>query len=158
MRRAVLTAPLCLAAAALLAAGWARGKDKDETLLTAAPLSGANEVPPRTTAAHGTAAFTPEDATVEYRVELHAISGVTAARIHSGAPGTSGPVRVVLFTGPVTGEVNGKLVEGTFSEAHLRGITLSELLNEMRNGMAYVNVNTSAFPAGEVRAQVRLAN
>ena len=151
MRRAAFLAPLGL----LLAFGPGCDGNDNQTTFSAAPLAGTSEVPARTTAAGGTASFTAEATTVSFSLELRSISGVTGAHLHSGAPGSSGPVRVDLYTGPVTGSVSGKLVEGTFTEAHLRGITLGQLLNEMSNGTAYVNVHTTAFPDGEVRAQVR---
>jgi hypothetical protein len=151
MRRVALIAPLC--ALALLATGC--GGDDDQTTFNAAPLAGNNELPAHTTAASGTASFTAEDATVTYSLDLRSISGVTMAHIHSGAPGSNGPVRVKLYAGPETGAVSGRLAEGTFTASDVSGITLNQLLHEMSNGTAYVNVHTTAFPDGEVRAQVR---
>jgi hypothetical protein len=153
MRRSAFIAPICLLLALL---GPGCGDNDDQDTFSAAPLAGSNEVPARTTAAAGTASFTAEGTTVRFSVELSSISGVTMAHVHSGAAGTNGPIRVALYTGPVTGSVSGRLVEGTFTDADVTGIGFNELLNEMRNGMAYVNVHTTAFPDGEVRAQVRI--
>jgi hypothetical protein len=121
-----------------------------------ASLSGTNEVPATTTSANGTATFDIQGSTVLFRLELHSITGVTAAHIHSGAGGANGPIRVTLYNGPTTGSVDGDLVQATFTSSDVTGIAFNDLLNEMRNGSAYVNVHTTAFPAGEIRGQLQL--
>jgi CHRD domain-containing protein len=152
MRRIALLGSLALALAVLPACD----DNDDLSEFTASPLSGSNEVPSLTTAAGGSASFTEDGDLVRYSVQVQSMTGVTMAHIHSGVAGTNGPIRVTLYSGPVTGAVNGRLVEGSFTATDVNGLTLNELLNEMRNGNAYVNVHSLAFPNGEIRAQVRL--
>jgi len=128
----------------------------DVVMFAATPLSGENEVPPNDSDATGAATLQVQGTTVEFSIELHSISEVEAAHIHSGAADVAGPVRVSLFTGPTTGAVDGTLVEGSFTSADVQGITFDQLLEEMRNQTAYVNVHTTTYPDGEVRAQIEL--
>jgi len=58
--------------------------------------------------------------------------------------------------GPTTGSVDGNLVQATFTSSDVTGVAFNDLLNEMRNGNAYVNVHTTTFPAGEIRGQLQL--
>jgi hypothetical protein len=121
-----------------------------------ATLAGSNEVPARDTAATGSAGITLDGDTVFFAVEVSQIEAVTAAHIHSGAAGVNGPVRVDFFLGPVTGAVNGRLVEGSFTAANVRGVTFETLLEQMRAGTAYVNVHSTRYPGGEVRGQTQV--
>jgi hypothetical protein len=92
-------------------------------------------------------------------------------------PGQNGPIVVWLYpsTAPVpgppgAGRTDGVLAEGTITAANLTGpLTghpLSDLVEAMRTGNAYVNlhtndgvdgINTGAgdFPGGEIRADIR---
>jgi hypothetical protein len=143
-----------LAAASFSATGC-NDATEGQTLFTSA-LRGTNEVPARDTAASGSAGFTLDGDTVFFAIEVNQIDQVTMAHIHSGVAGANGPVRVDLFLGPTTGPVNGRLVEGRFTAADVRGVTFEEILNQMRAGAAYVNVHTTRFPSGEVRGQTQL--
>jgi hypothetical protein len=141
----------------VLALGAAGCDDEDNTpaAFTGA-LAASSEVPPTPSAATGSATLDFDgNASVQYRVEVNGITGVTAAHIHSGASGANGPVRVTLFEGPASGPMNGQLAEGSFDSGDVQGISFEALLDELRNGTAYVNVHTTAFPDGEIRGQVR---
>jgi hypothetical protein len=147
--------------ACLAVAAGCNDATEDVTLFQA-DLSGANEVPPRGTAAQGAAGLQVDGTTVHYSIEVHAISAVTGAHIHSGAAGVNGPIRISLYPGPgvnfsttPTGNVDGVLIQGSFSSSQVVGITYDQLLSELRAGTAYVNVHTSQFPGGEVRGQTR---
>jgi len=128
-----------------------------------ATLSGAEEVPARSTAAFGATGFTVDGGTVHYSVEVRQITGVTGSHIHIAAAGSNGPIRVSLYPGGVTnfatsptGAINGILLQGSFTASELQaGISLDQLLSSMRDGNAYVNVHTSTFPGGEIRGQIR---
>jgi hypothetical protein len=135
-------------------------------------LSGSQEVPPRDTKAHGMVLYwVSDDGTwLRYRVIVTNIENVFAAHIHIGAPGVNGPVALTLFSGsPGGGRTNGILAERTVTAADLSGPLagrpLADLLTEMRNGNAYVNVHTDDgqppadtgpgdFPGGEIRGQI----
>jgi phosphoribosylformimino-5-aminoimidazole carboxamide ribonucleotide (ProFAR) isomerase len=86
---------------------------------------------------------------------------VTQAHIHVGDANTAGPIVVELFNAggtPVSFTTRGELVDDTFTEADIQaagGIeTLDDLLDAMEAGNTYVNVHTSANPAGEIRGQL----
>jgi hypothetical protein len=66
-----------------------------------ATLTGAEEVPPVTTAASGTAVLGVfQDSILTYRVDVATIDSTTLSHIHEGAAGVAGPVILTVFTGP----------------------------------------------------------
>lgn len=129
--------------------------DDGPAAFASSPLSGVNEVPPNDSGANGSVTFELDGSIVHYTVDLHAISGVMKVYVDSGVPGEIGPERVILYRGPTTGAVDGVLVEGTFSAADVGGMSFSTLVDEMRSGAAYVNVCSTRFRSGDVRAQIR---
>ena len=136
-------------------------KGTDDAEIFQATLAGANEVPPRSTAASGAIGFTVRGTRVDYSIEVHGLGAIVGGHVHSGAAGVNGPIRIALFPGPganattnpLTG-VDGQLYEGSFEASDVVGITYEQLLNEMRAGTAYGNVHTTQFPGGEIRGQV----
>lgn len=130
----------------------------DEETFTAT-LSGANESPAVDTEATGEADFTVDGQTVDFTIDVEDITAATAAHIHGpAAAGTNAGVLVTLFAGnPPVNVDDGTLVTGTFPSAQFTikaGVSVDSVLTLMRNGMAYVNVHTSANPSGEIRGQV----
>lgn len=87
------------------------------------------------------------------------ITAVKAAHIHVGAPGTNGPIIFSLFdsdfgltfTSPLRGNLNAANLQ-TRPEARIT--SLSDAVEAILSGNAYVNVHTAAFPAGEMRGQL----
>jgi hypothetical protein len=145
---------------ALGAVGCSDDESEQPASFTGA-LNAAGGVPPTNSTATGTVTLDFDgESTVQYRIDVTALNGPTTAHIHSGATGATGPVRVTLFdaagTGTPTTPVNGELVEDSFTESDVQGINFEALIEELRNGSAYVDVHTSAFPDGEIRGQVRL--
>ena len=133
-------APWALAAAMLLTslAGCA-GRSMSDGLR----LTGAQEVPPVSTAGSGSASFTvSDDGAMSGTVKTIGVAG-TAAHIHMGAAGVNGPVIV-----PLT-----KSAEGVWSVPAGARLT-AEQLKAYRAGGLYVNVHTDANKGGEVRAQL----
>ena len=129
-----------------------------------ARLSGKNEPRPVKTRATGEATFraVSDHGTVGFDYMLHVknIEDVTAAHIHLGKPGESGPPVAVLFNGPEKkGKFSGMLSKGRITGKDLigplQGKTPGDLMNEIRNGNAYVNVHTSENPEGEIRGQIK---
>ena len=147
---------------ALAMAGVGCTKGTDDAEVFQATLSGANEVPVRSTAASGAMGFLVKGNRVDYSIEVHGLGAITGAHIHSAAAGVNGPIRIALFPGPgsnatsnpLTG-VDGQLYEGSFEASDVVGITYDQLISEMRAGTAYGNVHTTLFPGGEIRGQVR---
>jgi hypothetical protein len=136
-------------------------------------LTGAEEVPARTTKAQGQAILhlSKDEQSIDYRLIATNIDNVVQAHIHVGAAGTNGPIVAFLY-GLVPaggGRQTGVLATGTITAANLIGPLvgqpLSALVREIRSGNAYANVHTSDgnatpnegpgdFPGGEIRAQL----
>jgi CHRD domain len=107
-------------------------------------LSGAQEVPPVTTAALGTGSFEiPPDKSITGSI---ATTGITAAaaHIHEGAVGSNGPVIV-----PLT-----KTADNTWSVAPNTKLTEAQYGSYLA-GNLYVNVHSAMHPDGEIRAQLK---
>jgi CHRD domain len=130
-----------------------------------ANLTGDSEVPPVTTNATGSAEFELNDDADEmsYDLEVEDIEGVLFAHIHQGSDSENGPIVVTLFNatdGP-TDEIDGTLESGTFTaedfEGPLQGQNMTDLVDAINGGQAYVNVHTEANPPGEVRGTIEVA-
>ena len=130
-----------------------------------ANLTGDSEVPPVTTNATGTAEFELNDDGDEmsYDLEVEDIEGVLFAHIHQGSDSENGPIVVTLFNatdGP-TDEIDGTLESGDFAaedfEGPLQGQNMTDLVDAIESGQAYVNVHTEANPPGEVRGTIDVA-
>lgn len=126
-----------------------------------AELSGANEVPPVESDASGEAKFETDGSTLAYELEFEDATDMLAeagAHIHCGSADENGPV-VVFLAGVIPGGVDGDAeVKATLSDANIVndacGATISELVDSMRAGEAYVNVHSAANPGGEIRGQI----
>jgi hypothetical protein len=120
---------------------------------------------PGTSLATGLATFklSEDGKALRYRLSVSHLTGIVGSHIHLNGAGVNGPVVVFLFNSAVpTGEVNGLLSEGTITAAsfvgQLAGHPFKELLTDIRNGDAYVNVHTlPTHPGGEIRGSVLAA-
>lgn len=108
------------------------------------------------TGPRGEARFVLSGSTMTWAVEGHLISGVTSIGLHSGRAGINGPLRIALFEGEPTGDIDGNIDSGEFSGDDIDGLTMSELIAEMQNGNAYVLVATDDHPDGRMRGQLYL--
>ena len=142
LRISMLTAAL---AGSVLATGCSMmGMDKGGMMMSSVTLSGAQEVPPVSTAATGKSTLSiASDRTVSGSVTVSEINA-TAAHIHEAAMGANGPV-IVPFT--KTGDM-------TFSPAAGAKLTDAQYASYLA-GNLYVNVHSAANPGGEIRAQLR---
>ena len=127
-----------------------------------AKLTGKDEVPSVKTKADGEVKFKLKEDGKELVYELHVknIENPTAAHIHLGKKGKSGPPLVILFNGPKKeGKYSGELSEGTITAkdlmGDLAGKSLDNLVQLIRTGETYVNVHTDAVPGGEIRGQIK---
>jgi len=129
-------------------------------------LSGDNEVPAVTTDAEGKANFTLNSAgdVLSYTLNATDIDNVMQAHIHLASAGKNGPVVAWLYPSAppavlISGTHNGLLAEGEIVASELMGplagMTISDLMDAIEAGNAYVNIHTSAYPAGEIRGQIR---
>jgi hypothetical protein len=140
----LLVSTFALAAGLSLAGCETIGDTVGEGL--AATLSGAEEVPgPGDPDGSGAAEITIVDRTDNlcYELAVKGIEPATAAHIHRGAPGESGPP-VITLDAPADGESNGCLS------------VASELVDAMEANPRgfYVNVHNAAYPNGAVRGQL----
>ena len=132
-----------------------------------APLNGAEEVLPDgtigvDTRARGVAIFrlSADGTELSYRLIASNIQNVLMAHIHCCAgPGANAGIAVWLYPdGPppalIPGRHDGVLATGTITEGDVTGMSLAELVDEIRAGTAYVNVHTSQVPSGEIRGQL----
>ena len=128
-------------AIALGLAGCAGMSGTNNTQVT---LSGAQEVPPVTTAASGFGTITVgADKSVGGTVTTSGVVGV-AAHIHEGAPGKNGPVIV-----PMT-----KSSDNTWTFAPGAKFTDAQY-EAFKAGNLYVNVHSAANKGGEIRGQLK---
>ena len=131
---------LAVAAACLLSFSAAA-----ETVQFTADMSGAAEVPPKTTDGKGTATATLDTDTkvLTYSADYTGLTGpATAAHFHGPAlPGANAPV-VVPFNPPASP------IHGT---ATLTDAQMADLMA----GKWYANVHTASNPAGEIRGQLQ---
>ena len=113
-------------------------------------IDGLQETIPNNSSATGTLE-------VEYRTDTKVLelsmsfknltAAATAAHIHGpGAPGVNAPVIIPLaIPNETSGTFSGNFVTTnypTFNEEHLL------------NGLYYINIHNSSFPAGEIRGQI----
>ena len=126
-----------------------------------ARLSGDDVVPRVKTLAKGEAVFTAEKGGKElaYKLTVTDIENVTAAHIHQGEKGKSGPPVVGLYGGPKKeGRFSGVLAEGVITEkdliGSLKGKPVSALIKLIKAGDVYVNVHTTGNPGGELRGEI----
>lgn len=120
----------------------------------AADLRGANETPPNSSTAFGSALFSFDTVnnTLTWAVNTNGISGPIAAHIHTGGAGVAGAVLIGLVTS-ASGFTNGS------AQGQLTGIDAATITNIISNPSGfYANVHSPAFPGGEIRGQLVAAN
>lgn len=111
-----------------------------------AALSGANEVPPVTTAAKGTftAKYLPENGLLLWNMNYEGLSGpATMAHIHGPATETQNAGVMIGFNNPVSSPMAGQV---TLTPAQFA---------DLKAGKLYVNVHTAANRGGEIRGQLK---
>ena len=96
------------------------------------------------TKSHGKGTFTGTITGGKLKFTLkfsHLTGAASAAHIHMGAKGVSGPV-IVPLCGPCKTTVTGTVTIN------------ATVLSAIKKGKAYVNVHTAKYPAGEIRGQL----
>jgi hypothetical protein len=124
--------------------------------------SGDQVVPPSATRAQGqgTFKFIRDRWELSYKLIVANIENVTEAHIHLAPVGEDGDVVVRLYPSRTRAQLihrvfNGILAEGVITDADLpEDLALVDLIKEINDGNAYVNVRTSQYPAGEIRGQI----
>ena len=132
--RAAILATIALA----LGSGAAVAKDVKVS------LTGSEETPPVTTSATGTGTLKiAKDKSVSGSIKTSGIEG-TAAHIHVGEPGKSGPPIITLVKG----------ADGSWSVPPDSKLT-DEQYASFKSGNLYVNVHSAEHKPGEIRAQLK---
>ncbi len=111
--------------------------------LSVANLNGAQETPPNASTATGTATvlLSADEATARVSLNFSGLSSAeTAAHIHG--PGAAGVIAPILFPLPATGNFGEFLI----------ALTPPDVQN-LKNGLLYINVHSNNFPNGEIRGQ-----
>lgn len=114
-------------------------------------LSGSQEVPPVQTNASGFVKATLKGHTLIVKGRFQGLSSAyVAAHVHGASlPGTNSGV---LFT--LNATLNPGNLSGKFSECQNRfGLTDAQI-QQLKDGLFYVNIHTSQFPNGEIRGQL----
>ena len=119
-----------------------------------ANMSGANESPAIATAATGMATVRITGSTITASLQVQNIDSALAAHIHLTS---NGSIIAPLYSGAATGMgFSGNLGPASFTVTPVNGVTMDSLLSAIRLGHTYVNVHTSAHPAGEIRGALQL--
>jgi hypothetical protein len=108
--------------------------------------------------------------TISYRLSYEDLEGtVTQAHIHFGSPSQTGGISVFLCTNlgngpagtqacpPAPATISGTITPADVIGPAAQGITagqFAELIEAIRSGATYVNVHSSLYPGGEIRAQL----
>ncbi len=119
-------------------------------LLFTAKLDGAQETPSVTTEAIGVASFMLNSThdSMCVNVSVTGLSGpITSAHIHEGKPGVPGPV--IISLAPF---INGNRISTTLTGTNLTFTDVAKFMD----GSYYINLHTTANPAGEIRGQIYL--
>lgn len=136
-------------------------------------LSGFEEVPAISTSGNGAfhVRISGDETSVSWELSYADLEGdVTQSHIHLGQAGVNGGVFVFLCSNLGNGPAGTQLcppppatISGSFTAADLvggaaaQGIApgeLDEVIRAMRAGRTYVNVHSTLFPGGEIRAQI----
>jgi hypothetical protein len=138
-----------------------------------ARLTGDKEVPPVDTDATGRIRLTAnsqQDA-LDYQLSVSNLNGVaTGAHVHRGSAGTNGPIVANLnirgtFAGAsasasagdgsaMTSTSTGGTITSADLKGPLAGKQVSDLIQLIEDGKAYVNIHTRQHPNGEIRGQL----
>jgi CHRD domain len=114
-----------------------------------AKLTGKDEVPPVNTQATGMAQFqlSSDGKELNYDLSTTNLQGFMMAHIHQDKSGENGQPVAPLQMGKA--KVSSSDLQGT-----LAGKQISDLVDLMKNGGAYVNVHTNQNQNGEIRGQI----
>lgn len=129
---------------AVAAAGFAVTPAHSEMISLSAGLSGANEVPPNDSPASGMAEATLDTETrmLSFSIEYEGMSGpAIGAHIH-GPVGPSGNAGIMIPFATTQSPIEGS-AELTAAQ-----------MNDVLDGLTYVNIHTQKHPGGELRGQL----
>lgn len=175
MSKRVVRAVALGALVLVLGAGAYAVAGGDARNFRASPLSGFEENPDLSTTGRGSwsARLSSDGTTLNYTLRFSNLEGtVTQSHIHFGKralnagismwlcgtatnPGPAGTPPCPAPGGTVSGELTAEDVVGPAAQGIDPG-QFNEILAAMRAGHAYVNVHSSKYGGGEIRAQIRV--
>jgi CHRD domain-containing protein len=133
-----------------------------------ARLIGDNEIPPADTTAAGNAkltfqGFKLKGDVITSRLNITGLTNLTGAHIYKGAIVDKGqPIVDLLTTGTQNKTKNGLIIKTeikpTDFQGFMKGKTMKDLRMEMTNGTTYINIETGAYPEGEIRGQIKVSD
>jgi hypothetical protein len=143
-RIAIASLVAATGAFALSGCGMMGNRDKGAGGVMNVPLSAKNEVPPHSSTGSGNARVELDGNVLKWNVTYSGTTGpVTAGHFHGPAqPGANAGV-VVPFAGPLTSPIVGSAT-----------LTPTQV-DQVKQGLWYVNLHTAAHPGGELRGQVK---
>jgi len=161
IRRPLLATLFVALALSLATAAFASTSNPSSSWYNAA-LSGDNEIPAVETDASGSVQFKldKEAQTLEFRMQVRRLDGLTQAHVHFGSRRENGPVAAFLVDPiePPAGPQQGTIARGVITADDLVGQFAGEwdrFVSALRTGRLYVNVHTADYPGGEIRGQIR---
>jgi hypothetical protein len=128
-----------------------------------ATLTGGEETPAVLTGAVGTAAVSVDVTNSELSITLSLFNfptSTTAGHIHVGPRGVAGPVVIDLGIPRVVGDLAFTLRANAArftARPEIGIITMTDAIQAIVGGNAYINIHTTQFPAGEIRGQLTVA-
>lgn len=146
-----------------------------EATYTAKLTGGAHVPDPITTTAEGDLQLvvSADGRSISYVVTVKDLVNAAAADLHLGPPSANGPLVAKLYpvggAAPKKGPFSGVLAKGTLDASDLigpfTGAKLEELIEQIRDGNAYINVHTNDgmdppnsgpgdYRLGEIRGQI----
>jgi hypothetical protein len=164
-----------LTALAVTLLGLAGPAQAAEATYTAKLTGGAHVPDPITTNAEGDLQLvvSADGRSINYVITVKDLVNAAAADLHLGPPGANGPLVAKLYpvggAAPKKGSFSGVLAKGTLDAGDLigplTGAKLEELIEQIREGNAYINVHTNDgmdppnsgpgdYRLGEIRGQI----
>lgn len=173
-RRAHLLAAAIAIGVAATASGSVATAGRDDSGNTVREQLSGYEEDPAPISTNGTGRFQAQiddrNDRITWRLSYSALEGtVSQAHIHFGGKAQSGGISVFLCTNLGNGPVGTQAcpaapatITGTIRPADIIGPTAQSLtagqfddfVKALRNGTTYANVHSTAFPGGEIRAQL----
>ena len=141
--------------------GAGQGENTATTVFTA-DLTGGNVVPSVETAASGklTLTVSADGTTVDYKLDVSSIIGLTIARLHRGKVGANGATILTIYNGPIKdGLFSGTAKHGSFTAddfvGPLKGQTIDDFVGMIESNEIYLAVATQNHHDGELRGQLQ---
>lgn len=165
MKHAIAVGVGAILALVLVVTGCHSKESAYHKVFSVTTFSGSEEVPPVQTIASGVASFelSADGHVLHYKITVVNLRDAMMAHLCLGQAGQNGDLIAWLYpTAPppnvIPGLLSGTLAEGTLSATDfmgkMKGKTMSDLDQEIRNGNIYVNIYTKQHPDGEFRGQL----